>query len=193
MRIQTGQGTIPLITLIGIWSISALNALPGLAVSPILGRLSAIFPHSTELDIQMLSSLPSLLIIPFIILSGKLTEKINNVLLLQVGLVIFSLSGILYMLSTKMWQLITVSALLGIGSGLIVPLFYRNIPYETVRAQFRHYEYNVSAGHRSDGVSGRGELAFAVYRLPVSADLDRSLVLSEKEYFTVSRYRYKHH
>lgn len=70
----------------------------------------------------MLSSLPSLLIIPFIILSGKLTEKINNVLLLQVGLVIFSLSGILYMLSTKMWQLITVSALLGIGSGLIVPL-----------------------------------------------------------------------
>ena len=49
MRIQTGQGTIPLITLIGIWSISALNALPGLAVSPILGRLSAIFPHYTVL------------------------------------------------------------------------------------------------------------------------------------------------
>ena len=47
MRIQTGHGTIPLITLIGIWSISALNALPGLAVSPILGKLSAIFPHRT--------------------------------------------------------------------------------------------------------------------------------------------------
>ena len=52
MRIQTGQGTIPLITLIGIWSISALNALPGLAVSPILGKLSAIFPHSTELEVN---------------------------------------------------------------------------------------------------------------------------------------------
>ena len=122
MRIQTGQGTIPLITLIGIWSISALNALPGLTVSPILGKLSAIFPHSTELDIQMLSSLPSLLIIPFIILSGKLTEKVNNIFLLQVGLVIFSLSGVLYLVSTKMWQLIAVSALLGVGSGLIVPL-----------------------------------------------------------------------
>ena len=35
MKIETGQGTIPLITLLGIWSISALNALPGLAVSPI--------------------------------------------------------------------------------------------------------------------------------------------------------------
>ena len=183
MRIQTGQGTIPLITLIGIWSISALNALPGLAVSPILGRLSAIFPHSTELDIQMLSSLPSLLIIPFIILSGKLTEKINNVLLLQVGLVIFSLSGILYMLSTKMWQLITVSALLGIGSGLIVPLSTGLI------SRFFTGTYRT----KQFGLSGRGELAFAVCRLPVSADLDRSLVLSEKEYFTVSRYRHKHH
>lgn len=122
MKVQTGQGTIPLITLIGIWSISALNALPGLAVSPILGKLSTIFPGSTELDIQMLSSLPSLLIIPFIILSGKLTEKINIIKLLQIGLVIFSLSGLLYLLSGKMWQLIAVSALLGIGSGLIVPL-----------------------------------------------------------------------
>lgn len=122
MRIQIGQGTIPLITLIGIWSISALNALPGLAVSPILGKLSVIFPHSTELDIQMLSSLPSLLIIPFIILSGKLTEKINVIWLLQLGLVIFALSGVLYLLSGKMWQLIAVSALMGVGSGLIVPL-----------------------------------------------------------------------
>ena len=122
MRIQTGQGTIPLITLIGIWSISALNALPGLAVSPILGKLSVIFPHSTELDIQMLSSLPSLLIIPFILLAGKLTERVNFIHLLQAGLAIFALSGILYLLSGQMWQLIAVSALLGVGSGLIVPL-----------------------------------------------------------------------
>ena len=52
MKIQTGQGTIPLITLIGIFSISALNALPGLAVSPILGDLNKIFPSATDLEIQ---------------------------------------------------------------------------------------------------------------------------------------------
>ena len=39
MKIETGRGRIPLITLLGIWSISALNALPGLAVSPILREL----------------------------------------------------------------------------------------------------------------------------------------------------------
>ena len=125
MKIETGRGTIPLITLVGIWSISALSALPGLAVSPILGQMSAIFPHASEFDIQLLSSLPSLpslLTIPFILLSGKLTERVNNIALLQAGLVIFALSGVLYLFSTQMWQLIAVSALLGIGSGIIVPL-----------------------------------------------------------------------
>lgn len=124
MKIKTGVGatTISLITLIGIWSISALNALPGLAVSPILGQLTTIFPKSSELDIQMLTSLPSLMIIPFVLIAGRLTEKINNMVLLRIGLAIFLLSGILYFISDKMWQLIVVSAILGIGSGLIVPL-----------------------------------------------------------------------
>lgn len=122
MKIQTGRGTIPLITLIAIWSISALTSLPGLAVSPILGDLTRIFPKATDLDIQMLTSLPSLLIIPFILLGGKLTEKVDFVRILKIGLWLFAASGILYLISNKMWQLIVVSALLGIGSGLIIPL-----------------------------------------------------------------------
>lgn len=122
MKISTGRGTIPLVTLIAIWSVSALTSLPGLAVSPILGRLTTIFPHATELDIQMLTSLPSLLIIPFVLLAGKLAEKKDFVRLLQVGLWLFALSGVLYLFSNKMWQLMVVSALLGIGSGLIIPL-----------------------------------------------------------------------
>lgn len=122
MKIQTGRGTIPLITLVAIWSISALTSLPGLAVSPILGDLTKIFPKATELDIQMLTSLPSLLIIPFILLGGKLTEKVDYVRVLQIGLWLFAVSGVLYLISTEMWQLIVVSGLLGIGSGLIIPL-----------------------------------------------------------------------
>ena len=52
----------------------------------------------------------------------NITEKINNIRLLQAGLGIFALSGILYLVSDKMWQLVAVSALFGVGSGLIVPL-----------------------------------------------------------------------
>ena len=184
MKVQTGQGTIPLITLIGIFSISALNALPGLAVSPILGDLNKIFPSATDLEIQMLSSLPSLLIIPFILLSGKLTEKVNNLLLLQIGLAIFGVSGILYLLSNKMWQLIAISAMLGIGSGLIVPLSTGLISRYFVGAyrtkQFGHNQYHLGTGHYIDWLSGGSELAFAVFGLSVSFYIHFSYSLSEE-------------
>lgn len=107
---------------LGIWSVSALTALPGLAISPIMGDLQTIFPKAGEMEIQMLTSLPSLLIIPFIILSGYLTQKVNIYKLLVVGLILFGATGIFYLLATKMWQLILVSALLGIGAGIIIPL-----------------------------------------------------------------------
>lgn len=169
MKINTGRGTIPLITLIGIWSISALTSLPGLAVSPILGQLSTTFPDASELDIQMLSSLPSLLIIPFILLAGKLAEKRDFVRLLRAGLWMFAASGVLYLFSTKMWQLIAVSALLGIGAGLIIPLstglisryFTGTLPGEAIWIQFRHYKCYAGGGNRCYRLSGRSELASA--------------------------------
>ena len=74
MKINTGKGTLPWVVLLAIWSVSAVTSLPGLAISPILGDLTKIFPKATELEIQLLSSLPSLLIIPFVLLSGKLSE-----------------------------------------------------------------------------------------------------------------------
>ena len=81
MKISTGKGTISLPVLLAIWSVSAVTSLPGLAVSPILGDLNTIFPSASDLEIQMLTSLPSLLIIPFVLLSGKLSvgrDKLRN-------------------------------------------------------------------------------------------------------------------
>ncbi|MEG1684936.1 MAG: MFS transporter, partial [Bacteroides sp.] len=68
--IQTGKGTIPLMTLIAIWSISLVVNLPGLAISPMLGELHNIFPSASELEVQLLTILPNLLIIPFVLISG---------------------------------------------------------------------------------------------------------------------------
>ena len=183
MKINTGQGTIPLITLIGIWSISALTSLPGLAVSPILGELSTIFPHATELDIQMLTSLPSLLIIPFVLLAGKLAEKRDFIRLLRVGLWLFAASGVLYLFSSKMWQLMAVSALLGIGAGLIIPLSTGLISrYFTGEYRVKQFGYSSAITNMTLVVAtavtgflaeGHGRLPFVVYLLPLI-----SLVLS---------------
>lgn len=183
MKINTGQGTIPLITLIGIWSISALTSLPGLAVSPILGELSTIFPHATELDIQMLTSLPSLLIIPFVLLAGKLAEKRDFIRLLRVGLWLFAASGVLYLFSSKMWQLMAVSALLGIGEGLIIPLSTGLISrYFTGEYRVKQFGYSSAITNMTlvvaTAVTGylaevHWRLPFVVYLLPLI-----SLVLS---------------
>ena len=183
MKINTGQGTIPLITLIGIWSVSALTSLPGLAVSPILGELSTIFPHATELDIQMLTSLPSLLIIPFVLLAGKLAEKRDFIRLLRVGLWLFAASGVLYLFSSRMWQLMAVSALLGIGAGLIIPLSTGLISrYFTGEYRVRQFGYSSAITNMTLVVATAvtGYLAEVHWRLPFAVCLLPliSLVLS---------------
>ena len=121
-RIYTGNGYITLLALMTIWSVSALTSLPGLAVSPISDDLLRVFPGSTELDIQMLTTLPSLLIIPFILFAGYMIEKVGYMRLLVIGLWMFLVCGALYFVCGSMGELIAVSALLGVGAGIIVPL-----------------------------------------------------------------------
>ena len=122
MKIQTGQGTIPLFTLFAVWSVSMVTSLPGLAVTPILGDLQSIFPGTSETAIEMLSAMPNLLIIPFVLLSGKISESKGKLPILIAGLFIFLISAILYFLAKSMVTLILISCLLGIGAGMITPL-----------------------------------------------------------------------
>lgn len=122
MKIDTGKGTISLITLIAIWSVSAVTSLPGLAVSPILGDMNNIFPKASDLEIQMLTSLPSLLIIPFVLLAGHLSTGRSKLAILYEGLAIFTLCGVACLLAKSMTALIIVSSILGIGAGMIIPL-----------------------------------------------------------------------
>lgn len=120
--ISNGRGSLPLITLIAILSVSLTVNIPGLAVSPMLGKLADIFPHASQLEIQLLTLLPNLVIIPLILISGKITSVRNQTGVLATGLGIFTLAGILYLFADSMPMLVALGALLGIGCGLIVPI-----------------------------------------------------------------------
>lgn len=181
MRIKTGRGVITLAALIGIWSISALTSLPGLAVSPILGDLTHIFTHSSELDIEMLTSLPSLMIIPFVLLSGRLTEHLGFMPLLYAGLAIFGLSGVLYFFCGTMNELLVVSALLGVGAGMLIPLSTYIISY-FFAGEYRVKQFGYSSAINNvalvvaTAVVGyladvQWRLSFIVYLLPFVAML----------------------
>ena len=133
--------------------------------------------------------LPSLLIIPFIILSRKLTEKVNEIRLLQLGLVIFALSGILYLLSNKMWQLIAVSfngnrisLIKPLSTGLISRFFIGKYRTKQFGLSSAITKCNVGISHDLNGISGGGELAFTVCRLSIALDFHRTFRILEKEY-----------
>ena len=120
--VDAGNGKVPLISLIAILSISLTVNLPGLAISPIMGKLNQVFHHVTELEIQLLTVLPNLVTIPFILCSGKICKKDNQMLILGVGLSIYTLTGVLYFFADTMIELILLSCLLGVGCGLVIPL-----------------------------------------------------------------------
>ena len=121
MKIQTGHGMITLTALLAIYSISMVTSLPGLAISPILGDLKNIFKDASDLELQMLESLPSFIIVPFILLAGRLSLRINKKRILIIGLSIFFGCSVIYPFSNSLWLLLVVSALLGVGAGMIIP------------------------------------------------------------------------
>lgn len=120
--VNSGDGKLPLITLIAILSISLTVNLPGLAISPIMGQLQAIFPKASQFEIQLLTVLPNLVIIPFMLIAGKLSVGHSQSLLVTIGLIIYLFAGILYFFAGSMIELILISALLGVGCGIVVPL-----------------------------------------------------------------------
>lgn len=120
--VDSGSGKMPLISLIAILSISLTVNLPGLAISPIMGKLNQVFSNVTELEIQLLTVLPNLVTIPFILCSGKISNQQNQMFILGIGLGIYTLTGVLYFFADSMVELILLSCLLGVGCGLVIPL-----------------------------------------------------------------------
>ena len=104
-----------------IWSLSLAVDLPGLAVTPIEGNLHQIFSNVTDFKVQLLTVLPNVVIIPFVLLSGKLSETKHKIPVILAGTLMYIAAGALSMLSKSLDTLIWLSCLLGAGCGLILP------------------------------------------------------------------------
>lgn len=123
MAFQTGKGnsTIPVMVVIAIWSLSIGINLPGLAVTPIEGDLHSIFHNVSDFKVQLLTVLPNLVIIPFVLLSGRLSMTPHKIPVIAAGVAIYVLAGILYFFSKSIDGLIWISCILGAGCGLMLP------------------------------------------------------------------------
>lgn len=105
-----------------VLSISLLSVLAGAAVSPALAQIKNAFPETNDLAIQMILTLPPLLIIPFSLFSGWLALRFSKRSLLFAGLAVYLLAGVGGGLVNSISLLLVTRALLGVGTGLIAPL-----------------------------------------------------------------------
>lgn len=127
--IQSGYGTnlLPLWAVFNLYIIFICTSIPGLAISPIMGKLTEIFPGTSPLESQMLEIGPNLAAIPFVFLGGWIGTKFNNNKLTTWTCLFYSIFSILFFFvpsgsSTGMVFVIALSFLIGIAAGVLSPL-----------------------------------------------------------------------
>lgn len=107
---------------ISLLSVSLLTIMAGAAVAPGLGEIAKAFPDASQTMIKLILSLPPLFIIPFSILSGILSSCMNKKKLLIAGLIVYIIGGAGAVFADSLIPLLVFRALLGAGTGIILPL-----------------------------------------------------------------------
>lgn len=143
--IKTGKTPMTLMTYCAIMSISLIVNLPGLAVTPMLGTLTTIFPHTTQIEKQLLTALPNLLIIPFVLMSGKLSLTRHKMSIITGALILFTACSVAYLFARNMAWLIIVSCLLGCAAGLLIP-FSTGLIADTFTGSYRMKQMGIQSG-----------------------------------------------
>ncbi|MDE6555820.1 MAG: MFS transporter, partial [Duncaniella sp.] len=171
--IKTGKQPLTLMSYLAIMSISLIVNLPGLAVTPMLGTLGTVFPHTTQIDKQLLTVLPNLLIIPFVLMSGKLSMTRHKMSIITGALILFTASAVAYMFAPSMAWLIIISCLLGCAAGLLIP-FSTGLIADSFTGEYRMTQMGLQSGISNSALviatfvvgwlsHGNWHLPFAVY------------------------------
>lgn len=118
--IKTGKKPISILTYLAIMSICFVINLPGIAVAPMEAKLETML-HAPELEIQLLTTLPNFVIIPFVLIASKLSESKDKLWWIIGALLLYLLCAVGYLFLPGMADLIIVSCLLGCANGILVP------------------------------------------------------------------------
>lgn len=90
-------------------------------IIPLMGMLAVMFPGSST-QISMLISLPSLVMIPTIFLSGKLSNYFSKKTLLNIGTACYIIGGFGACLYSNLAFIVVMRGIVGIGCGIVYPL-----------------------------------------------------------------------
>lgn len=117
-----GDKRLPFWAVFDLYIIFICTSIPGLAISPIMGDLTKIFPGTSQLETQFLTLGPNIAAIPFVFIGGWIGTKFNNNKLLNWTCLIYGIGGALFFLAPNMITLIVLSFAIGICAGILSPL-----------------------------------------------------------------------
>lgn len=124
MKFKSGYGTstLPFWAVFNLYVIFICTSIPGLAITPIMGDLTKIFPGATDFETQLLEIGPNLAAIPFVFLGGWIGTRFNNNKLTTWTCVAYGICGVLFFFVPNLVSLIVLSFLIGIFAGILSPL-----------------------------------------------------------------------
>ena len=115
--------------LFAILSLSMANAFVGTGISPALETIRSNFADAPDLLIQMIVSLPSLMVIAVSFVFSAMSRRISMRGLCLMGLGLYTAGGLLGGSCNSIITMIITRVIIGIGYGILMPLSIGMLPY----------------------------------------------------------------
>ena len=178
-------------------SIFITTILAGIGASPLLPSIAEHFTGG-ELFAHMFFVTPSLVSIPFLLLSGFLSSKISKIKLIKIGLVLFIIGGLGCMLAYNQSSMLFFRAIIGIALGLTMPLGVALISdyyYGPAREKVLSYSMIVTYASAIVILLLTGGLVLVYWRIAFLINLIAiiPLFLISKNLGAVQKKTFKHH
>ncbi|MFP3089314.1 MFS transporter [Treponema sp. TIM-1] len=117
----------PILLLVVVMAVGLQDVASG-AISPAIASIAAAFPGVSTTMIQMLVTLPNILIVIMAPLYGWLSTRIQPRKIIIFGLVMFSAGGILPAFMNSLPHILFFRVFLGLGTGITLPSAIAIIP-----------------------------------------------------------------
>ena len=105
-----------------ILSVSVLTIMAPTAVSPAIAAIKDAFPAITPTQAKLVLTIPTLVMMPMGLLSGRLASKVDKKKLLLTGMFLFLIFGVAGGFVNSFGLLIAMRVLFGLGLGIMTPL-----------------------------------------------------------------------
>lgn len=105
-----------------VLSVSTITILGSTAVSPALSGIKSAFPQMSDAWIQMILTLPTLLIIPSCLMCRYAISRMGQKRVLIMGIIIYLIGGLGAGLAPNFATLLIMRGILGVGCGFITPM-----------------------------------------------------------------------